>query len=94
MIYIVILNGKIVDEFNILDTNYISTPYVSATQQLHTIIMEQKNEINNLTTRLARNDTNKIRKEILKYLRERYSTIHQKDSNVEVSAGTFTSYFD
>jgi divalent metal cation (Fe/Co/Zn/Cd) transporter len=30
---------------------------VSATQQLHRIIMEQKNEINDLKTRLARLET-------------------------------------
>ena len=54
MIYIVILSVKIVDEFNILHANFISTLNVSATQQLHRIIMEQKNEINDLKTRLAR----------------------------------------
>ena len=48
------INGKIVDDFNILDKNYIYTLNVSATQQLSKIIMEQKNEINDLKTRLAR----------------------------------------
>jgi hypothetical protein len=48
------IHGKIVDDFNILDKNYIYTLDVSATQQLHRIIMEQKNEINDLKTRLAR----------------------------------------
>jgi hypothetical protein len=46
--------GKYVDDFNILDKNYIYMLNVSATQQLHKIIMEQKNEINDLKTRLAR----------------------------------------
>ncbi len=41
-------DGKIVDDFNILDENHIHTLNVSATQQLHRIIMEQKNEINDL----------------------------------------------
>ena len=50
----IFINGKIVDDFNILDKNYIYTLNVSATQQLHKIIMEQKNEINGLKTRLAR----------------------------------------
>jgi hypothetical protein len=50
----IFINGKIVDDFNILDKNYIYTLNVSATQQLHRIIMEQKNEINDLKTRLAR----------------------------------------
>ena len=50
----IFMNGKIVDDFNILDKNYIYTLNVSATQQLHRIIMEQKNEINDLKTRLAR----------------------------------------
>ena len=48
------INGKIVDDFNILDQNYIYTLNVSATQQLHRIILEQKNEINDLKSRLAR----------------------------------------
>ena len=48
------INGKIVDDFNILDRDYIYTLNVSATQQLHRIIMEQKNETNDLKTRLAR----------------------------------------
>ena len=39
------INGKIVDDFNILDKNYTYTLNVSATQQLHRIIMEHKNEI-------------------------------------------------
>ena len=50
----IFINGKIVDDFNVLDKNYIYTLNVSATQQLHRIIMEQKNEINDLKTRLAR----------------------------------------
>jgi len=50
----VFINGKIVDDFNILDKNYIYTLNVSATQQFHKIIMEQKNERNYLKTRLAR----------------------------------------
>ena len=50
----IFINGKIVDDFNILDRNYIYTLNVSATQQLHRIIMEQKNEINDLQTLLAR----------------------------------------
>ena len=50
----IFMNGKIVDDFHILDTNNIYTLNVSATQQLHKIIMEQKNEINDLKTRLAR----------------------------------------
>ena len=37
-----------------LDKNYICTLNVSATQQLHKIIMEQKNELNDLKARLAR----------------------------------------
>ena len=41
----IFINGKIVDDFNILDKNYIYTLNVSATQQLHRIIMEHKNEI-------------------------------------------------
>ena len=48
------MNGKIVDDFHILDTNNIYTLNVSATQQLHRTIMEQKNEINDLKARLAR----------------------------------------
>jgi hypothetical protein len=36
----IFINGKIVDDFNILDKNYIFTPNVSATQQFHRIIME------------------------------------------------------
>ena len=31
---------------------------------------------------------------ILKYRRERYRTIHEKDLNIKVSTGTFTLYFD
>jgi hypothetical protein len=34
------------------------------------------------------------KKEILKYRRERYRTIHKKDSNIKMSTGTFTLYFD
>ena len=44
----IFINGKIVDDFNILDKNYIYTLNVSATQQLHRIII--------------RSDMNKIRK--------------------------------
>ena len=47
----IFINGKIIDDFNILDTNYIHTLNVSATQQLHRIIMEQKSEINDIETR-------------------------------------------
>jgi hypothetical protein len=36
----IFINGKIVDDFNILDKNYIHTLNVSATQQLHRINME------------------------------------------------------
>jgi hypothetical protein len=50
-IYIhIFINGKIVDDFNILTNNYIYTLNVSATQQLHRIIMEHKNEANDLKT--------------------------------------------
>jgi hypothetical protein len=35
-----------------------------------------------------------IQEEILKYRRERYRTIHEKDLNIKVSTGTFTLYFD
>ena len=31
---------------------------------------------------------------LLKYRRERYRTIHKKDSNISVSTGTFNLYFD
>ena len=34
------------------------------------------------------------KEEILKYRRERYRTIHEKDLNIKVSTGTSTSYFD
>ena len=34
------------------------------------------------------------KEEILKYRRERYRTIHEKDLNIKVSTGTFTLYFD
>ena len=66
--------------------------------------MEQKNEINDLKTRLAKLEaiinsslivdgiTNK--EEILKYRRERYRTMHKKDFSIKVSTGTFTLYFD
>ncbi len=50
----IFVNGKTVEDLIILDTNYTYTLNVSATQQLHKIIMEQKNEINGLNTRLAR----------------------------------------
>ncbi len=46
----IFVDGKIVDDFNILDKNCIYTLNVSATQQLHRIIMEQKNETNDLKT--------------------------------------------
>ena len=46
----IFINGKIVNDFNILDKNYIYTLNVSATQELHRIIMEQKNETNDLKT--------------------------------------------
>ena len=39
------INGKIVDDFNILDKNYIYTLNVSATQQLHRIIIGQNRPI-------------------------------------------------
>ena len=42
----IFINGKIVDDFNILDKNYVYSLDVSATQEHHRIIMEQKNEIN------------------------------------------------
>ena len=48
------INGKIVDDFNILDKNFIYKLNVSATQQFLKKIMEQKNEINDLKARLAR----------------------------------------
>jgi len=42
----VFVNGKIVDDFNILDENYENyTLTVSATQQLHRIIIGQKRPI-------------------------------------------------
>ncbi len=44
----IFINGEIVDDFNILDKNYVHTLNVSATQQLHRIIMEKKSEINDL----------------------------------------------
>jgi hypothetical protein len=50
----VFVDGKIFDDFIILDQNYIYTLNVSATQELHKIIMEQKNKINDLEARLAR----------------------------------------
>ncbi len=50
----IFINGKIVEDFNILDKKYIYTLNVSGTQQLHQIIMQQKIEINDLKTRLAR----------------------------------------
>ena len=46
----IFINGKIVNDFNILDKNYIYTLNVSATQELHRIIMEHKNETNDLKT--------------------------------------------
>ena len=50
------INGKIVDDFNILDRDYIYTLNVSATQQLHRIIMEQRNEINDPISKIRGND--------------------------------------
>ncbi len=50
----IFINGTIVDDFNILDKNYMYTLNVSATQQLHKIIMEQKNEINDLKTTISK----------------------------------------
>jgi hypothetical protein len=50
----IFIDGKIVDDFDILDKNYIYALNVSATQELHKIIMEQKNNINDLEARLAR----------------------------------------
>ena len=50
----IFMNGKIVDDFNVLDKNYVCTLNVSATQQLHKIIMEQKNEINDLKTTISK----------------------------------------
>ena len=50
------INGKIVDDFKILDRDYIYTLNVSATQQLHRIIMEQKNEINDPISKIRGND--------------------------------------
>ena len=35
-----------------------------------------------------------IKEEILKYRRERYGIRDKKDSNIKVSTGTFTLYFD
>jgi hypothetical protein len=50
----IFINGKTVDDFNIIDKNYIHTLNVSAPQQLHKFIMEQKHKINDLEERLAR----------------------------------------
>ena len=50
----IFINGKKVDDFNVLDKKYIYTLNVSATQERHKIIMEQKNKINDLEARLAR----------------------------------------
>ena len=38
----IFINGKIVDDFNILDKNHIYTLNVSATQQLHKIIIAKE----------------------------------------------------
>ena len=46
----IFINSKIVDDFNILDKNYVYSLDVSATQEHHRIIMEQKNETNDLKT--------------------------------------------
>jgi hypothetical protein len=51
---VIFINGKNVDDFHTLDKNYIYTLNVSATQELHKIIMEQKNEITDLKERLVR----------------------------------------
>jgi hypothetical protein len=50
----ILINGKVVDDFDILDKNFIYKLNVSATQQFLKKIMEQKNEINDLKARLAR----------------------------------------
>jgi uncharacterized pyridoxamine 5'-phosphate oxidase family protein len=50
----ILINGKIVDDFNIEDKKYMYKLNVSATQQLHRMIIEQKSDINDLKTRLAR----------------------------------------
>ena len=52
----IFINGKIVDDFNISDNNYIYTLNASATQQLHRIIMEQRNEINDPISKIRGND--------------------------------------
>jgi hypothetical protein len=44
--------------------------------------------------RYQQNKEDHHHQEILRYWRERYRTIHKKDSNVKVSTGTFTLYFD
>ena len=42
------INGKIISDFHVLDKTYIYTLNVSATQELHKIIIEQRNKINDL----------------------------------------------
>ena len=39
----IFINGKIVDDFRNLDKNYVYTLTVSATQQIHRIILEHMN---------------------------------------------------
>ena len=103
----IFINGKTVDDFNILDKHYVHTLNVSATQQFHRIIMKQKNEINDLKhetqtmEHMPKKKSAYIKKryeqnkeEILKYRRERYRTIHKEDLNIKVSTGNFTLYFD
>jgi hypothetical protein len=49
----IFINGKIISDFHVLDKTYIYTLNVSATQELHKIIIEQRNKINDLETRLV-----------------------------------------
>ena len=42
----IFINGKIVDDFNVLDKNYIYTLNVSATQQLHRSLLVDGNTNN------------------------------------------------
>ena len=50
----IFINGKIVDDFNILDKNYIYSLNVSATQQLNRIIMQQMktNDLKNTISKI------------------------------------------
>ena len=50
----IFVNGKIVDHFNTLYKNDKYTLNVTATQELHKIIMEQKDKTNDLENRLPR----------------------------------------